>query len=318
MGVLISTKEILTRHLTVAANFDHNKILPYAQKEERKHIIPQITFAQYNTLIAHALDINSDLPIDRVKFLLEEASAFYSLLAAIPFLEIQITNFGINKATTSQSQPTDWKDIRDLKRYCLETANRAMDDALQIMEDNASDFNDWKTSDVFTVLKSNIVRHTNEFQGGFDINSNRKTFLSLQSTMKEVEEQYFLPMLGKPTLDFIKEVSADETVQRVQELCRLGVSALTVAKVAVTGKFLFTSTSFQIKTEELPWDKSKLELSEANQKALMEDRQNAGEEYLKKIKSIILANPTLFPLYEDNIEAGISTKTINKKSHFFL
>lgn len=318
MANLIDTIGKLQAHITVSGTFDFDLVLPYCKRAERKFIVPEVFYDQYIVFTEHDLVEESNEPIDRVVLLLQEASANFGLLLAVPFLNLQITNYGLKTTKTTQSENADWKDIRDLKRYLLETANEALDDALQIMEDNATDFSDWKNSEVFTYFKSSLVRHTREFQEGFDICNNRKTFRSLKNYMKEVEEQYFLPMLGKPTLNLIKEVSANETMIRVQELCRLGMVALTVAKVAVTGKFSFTATSFIIKTDELPWEKSKIELTPENQENLRKDRQNAGQEYLKKIKKTILENPTLFPDYVDDEEKPISTKIINKKSHLFL
>lgn len=318
MAHLISSIEDLQKHLTVSANFDFNLVLPYAKRADRKYIIPCIGMAQYAVIVAHNYNEETNATIDQVKILFEEAAAHYCLLLAIPFLELKITNYGIKKTDTSNSSNSDWKDIRDLKRYLIDTATEAIDAAMEIMEDNASDFLPWKNSDLFTVFKKNIIRHTKEFQESFDINNSRQTFLSLQPTMNEVEEQYLLPMLGQCTLDFIKEVSADPIVIRAQKLTRLAVGSLTVAKVALTGKFLFTATSMQLKTDEMPWEKTKIELSETALNNLHASRQNAGEEYLKLIKSILVENPTVFTCYEDLPNENLSRRIVNRKSHLSL
>lgn len=318
MAHLISSIEDLQKHLTVSANFDFNLVLPYAKRADRKYIIPCIGMAQYAVIVAHNYNEETNATIDQVKILFEEAAAHYCLLLAIPFLELKITNYGIKKTDTSNSSNSDWKDIRDLKRYLIDTATEAIDAAMEIMEDNASDFLPWKDSDLFTVFKKNIIRHTKEFQESFDINNSRQTFLSLQPTMNEVEHQYLLPMLGQCTLDFIKEVSAEPVVLRVQKLTRLAVGSLSVAKVALTGKFLFTATSMQLKTDEMPWEKTKIELSEIALKNLHASRQNAGEEYLKLIKSIVVENPTVFTCYEDLPNENLSRRIVNRKSHLSL
>lgn len=318
MALLVNDINKLKKYLTVNAAFDFNKVIPYVRKVERKYIIPQISFEEYNSLTTYAANEASDNPKDRVKILLEEASSFYALWAAIPFLNIQITNFGIKTTETTQSSNADWKDVRDLKRHCFESAEEAIDEALQIMEDAASDFTHWKDSDAYTVFMSCLVRNTKQFEEGFNLNHSRKAFLSVVSVMKEVEEQFLLPMLGAQTLQLLKTVSANETIIRVQELSRLAVIALTVAKVATTGKFLFTASSFGLKTEELPWEKTKIGLTLEERETLRADRQNAGQEYLKKIKAIILENKTLFPNYTDKVEKGLSSKIINGKSHLSL
>lgn len=318
MGQLITNIADLKKHLTVSANFDFNKVLPYTKRAERKFIESQIGYEQLQLICDHAIVEDSQEPMDRVKFLLEEAAANYAFWLAVPFINLQITNFGIKTSETKQSENADWKDINDLKRSLLYTANEAIDAALEIMEGATVDFPEWRDSQYYTVFADFIVRHTSTFNTYFDIQNNRKTFLSIKPYMYEVEEQYLLPMLGKCTLDFCKTTSIVPEVLRVQELLKMATVALTVSKVALTGKFLFTSTSFILQTEEMPWEKSKLELSPENQEKLCIDRENAGLEYLKKIKKILLENPTIFNCYEDKVEAGLTEKIITKKSHLSL
>jgi hypothetical protein len=318
MAQLINSIADLKKHLTVSANFDFNKVLPYTKRAQRKFIESQIGHEQLQAICAHVIDENSQEPMDRVKFLLEEAAANYAFWLAVPFINLQITNFGIKTTETKQSEDASWKDIRDLKRNLLETANEAIDSALEIMEGSTSVFTIWRDSQYYTVFADFIVRHTQTFNQYFDIQNNRKTFISIKPYMYEVEEQYLLPMLGKCTLDFVKTTSIVPEVLRVQELLKMAVVALTVSKVALTGKFLFTATSFLIQTEEMPWEKSKLELTPENQEKLRCDRENAGLEYLKKVKSILVENPTIFDCYEDKVESGLTEKIITKKSHLFL
>lgn len=318
MARLINTIADLKKHLTISSGLDFDKILPYCKRAERKFIESQIGYAQLALIIAHAYNENSTTPINRVKNLLEEATAHYALFLSMPALATQITNFGIKTTTTSQAVDADWKSVRDLKRSYIETANEAVDDALEIMEDNATDFQAWKDSDLFTIFKSIIPRQTKTFDKYFDIQKNRKTFLALKPYMIEVEEEFLLPMLGSCTLDFIKEVSIVSEVNRVQELIDKAVVSLTVAKAANVGTFLISATSMTVISEELPWEKSKLELSEEKLERLKKDRQNSGQEYLKKAKAIIVEHPSIFNCYEDKAEEGLNTKIIKAKSHLFL
>lgn len=318
MARLINNIEDLKRHLTIGSGLDFNKILPHSKRAERKFIESQIGFEQLALITAHTLDQESDLPIDRVKNLLEEAAAHYALFLSMPALATQVTNTGIKTTTTTQSTDASWHQVRDLKRSYIETANEAVDDALEIMEDNATDFPAWKSSDLFTIFKSIIIRQTKTFNMYFDIQKNRKTFLALKPYMIEVEEEFLLPMLKQCTLDFIKEVSIVPEVIRVQELIDRAVVALTVSKAANVGTFIISATSMTVASEEMPWDKSKLELSEEKLARLKSDRQNSGQEYLKKAKKIILEHPIIFNCYTDNVENGLTNKIIQKKSHLFL
>lgn len=314
MALLINTEADLKNQITVSATFDFKKVLPYVKRADRKYIIKSIGLDQYNEIIIHTLDPDSDNPIDQIKMLLQEASAHFAMALALPVINIQITNSGVRTTENEKSSPADWKDLRDLKRSVLETANEAMDQAFEIMEANESSFPDWVNSNQYTVFKSGIVRHTSTFQNWFDIQNSRKTFMALKPYMSEVEEQYLMSFFGQCTLDFIKANSSDPIVQRVQELTQKAVVAFTISKAAVAGTFSVTQSSLVLQAEELPWERTKMELDEDKLERLRRDRETSGLEYLKKIKKILLENPTIFNCYEDKKEKGLSDKIKKLKS----
>src|SRR4029078_3488958 len=111
----------------------------------------------------------------------------------------------------------------------------------------------------------------------------------------------------------LKTKSTEAVIQEAQELAQKACVAFTVAKAAITGTFSFTESSFTIASDQLPWEKQS-ELSKEDRNDLKCDRQKAGEEYLKSLKKLIVANPALFPDYTDKTEKGITDKVIRTKS----
>lgn len=317
MARLINNIADLKRHIIVSATFDFLKVLPFAKRVERKIILDLIGREQYDTIIAHTLVADSDEPIDLVKELLEEAVANYSLFLAMPTINILITNSGTKTSENKEAVNADWKDKRDLNRSLLKTYNEALDDAFQIMEENTTDFPEWGNSKYYTIFKELIVPQTTIFNDHFSIQKNRQTFLALKPYMREVEDQYFKAMLGAETLILLKTKSTDPIILEAQELAQKAVVAFTVAKAALTGTFTFTDSSFTVSSDQLPWEKQS-ELSKEDRNDLKSDRQKAGEEYLKSLKKIVVANPTLFPSYQDKTEKGITDKIIKTKSGLFL
>lgn len=317
MARLINNITDLKRHIIVSATFDFLKVLPFAKRVERKLILDLIGQDQYDTIVVHTFVEGNTAPINQVKELLEEAVANYSLLLALPTINILITNGGTKTTETTQSKDADWKDKRDLSRSLFKTYNEALDDAFQIMEENVADFPEWRDSKYYTVFKDLIVSQTIIFNDHFNIQKNRLTFFALKPYMREVEDQFLKAMLGICTLDFIKTKSTDPIVMEAQELAQKAIVALTVAKACVTGSFSFTESSMTVSSDQLPWEKQQ-ELSKEDRRDLMIARQNAGEEYLKSLKKLIVANPTIFTCYQDKIETGINNKIIKNKSGLFL
>jgi hypothetical protein len=317
MAKLINNIADLKRHIIVSATFDFLKVLPFAKRVERKIILGLIGREQYDTIVVHTFVEDNTEPINQVKELLEEAVANYSLFLALPTINVLITNSGTKTSENKEASNADWKDKRDLSRSLLKTYNEAIDDAFQIMEENTTDFPEWVASKYYTIFKELIVQQTMVFNEHFTIQKNRQTFIALKPYMREVEDQYFKAMLGAEMLTLLKTKSTDPIILEAQELAQKAVVAFTVAKAALTGTFTFTDSSFTVSSDQLPWEKQS-ELSKEDRNDLKADRQKAGEEYLKSLKKIVVANPTLFPAYQDKSEKGITDKIIKKKSGLFL
>lgn len=314
---LINDITDLKRHIIVSATFDFAKVLPFAKRVERKIILDLIGQDQYDSIVVHNFVPENTAPINQVKELLEEAVANYALLLAMPTINVLITNSGTKTSENKEAANADWKDKRDLSRSLLKTYNEAIDDAFQIMEENVSDFPDWRDSKYYTVFKDLLVQQTMIFNDHFSIQKNRQTFCALKPYIREVEDQYFKAMLGTETLALIKAKSTEAIIIEAQELAQKACIAFTVAKAAITGTFTFTDSSFVIASDQMPWEKQS-ELSKEDRNDLKNDRQLSGEEYLKTLKRLVVANPTLFPAYQDKTEAGIADKIIRKKSGLFI
>lgn len=317
MARLINNIEDLKRHIVVSATFDFKKVLPFAKRAERKLVLDLIGQEQYDTIVVHNFVEGNTAPINQVKEFLEEAIANSSLLLALPTINVLITNSGTKTSENKEAPTADWKDKRDLSRSLRTTFNEAFDYAFQIMEENVAAFPEWRDSKYYTVFKGFIVSQTSLFNDHFSIQKNRQTFLALRPYMREVEDQYLKSMLGICTLDFLKTQSTNVIVLEAQEIARKAVVAFTVAKAAVTGSFIFSDSSFTVSSDQLPWEKQN-ELSKEDRNDLKADRQKAGEEYLKSLKKLIVANPLVFTCYQDNVEKGITDKIIKKKSGLFL
>jgi hypothetical protein len=317
MAKLINTVDDLKKHIVLSASFDFKKVLPYAKRAERKIMINLIGREQYDAIVEHAYDEESDEPINEVRHLFEEAVSYYAMFLAFPTLNILITNSGAKQLDNSESTPATWSDKLDINRSLVKTYTEALDDAFEIMESNPEDFTEWSDSDYYTIFKDLIVSQTKDFNKFFNIQNNRYTFIALKPMMREVESQYLVSMLGQCTLDFLKEKSADDIVLKAQEIATQAVVALTVAKTAENGAFSFTEASMTYNMDQLPWEK-KNQLSDEKIDRLMKARQTAGEEYLKQLKKFIVANTEKFTCYEDKTELGLDAKIIRKKSGLFL
>ena len=311
MNLINSTQEI-QKYVTVSSSFDFERANPYIRKAERKYIIPLISKREYTYFIANKEDSLNSKRV--VRELIEEACVNLAFHLGFSALAVHFTNYGVVQTDLQDARQSDWAEKRDLHRSFIRDGNQALDEALKEMEYYLDYFPFWRSSSSFTMLNESFNKHTDDFQQWANIGGSRQTFLALKPTVREVGERYFLPMLGQATIDLIKARTTHPTLSRALELCQKAEAALTIASVAKTGHFEFTETGMFLTGEVLPWEKpykKEKDLKKFDQ--LSEQKQKAGEEYLKKLKRLISENLTLFPNCE-LIPNSLETKLIKKKS----
>ncbi len=291
---LINTRLELQEYVNVTSNFDFELVKPFIKRVERKYIIPTISKNEYDSLLATTI---TDTEVLEVKNLLAEASANLAFHLGFAQLIVHVTNYGVVQTDLEKTKQVDWATKRDLHRTYVTAGFEALDEALKAMEFYLDKFPDWRDSEAFTIFDENFNKRTDEFQKHFNISNSRKTFLALKPIIREVEEQYFLPMLGQVTMNLIKKKSVNKILARALELAQKAEVALTISKSVDSGAFIMTGSSAIYKWEQLPWEKSS-EFSEERLEKLRDAKQKSGEEYLKKLKTLLVNNPDTFPDYK--------------------
>lgn len=291
---LVNNTEELQEYVNVVYNYDFEKARPFIKRAERKYIIPNISRGTYQSI----LQGSEDPDIKEVRNLLAEASANLGFHLGFSQLSVDITNYGTMETDLEKTKSVDWATKRDLQREFVSAGFEALDEALKMMELFVDKFPIWRDSDAYTVFNENFNKRTDEFHKYFNINNSRKTFVALKPIIREVEEQYFLPMLGTRVMELIKRRSSDFYLARALELCQMAEVALTIAKSVDSGAFIMTGSSAMYRWEQLPWEKT-APYSDDRLEKLKATKQKAGEEYLKKLKKLITDNPNTFPFFEE-------------------
>lgn len=295
--MIVNTTQDLYKHVNVNSTYDFSKAAPFIRRAERKYLIPTIGKETYTALQSASIE---DPDVLQVKFLLAEASSNLGFHLGFTQLCIDLTNYGATEADLEHAKTLDWATKRDLQRDLVTAGFEALDEALKEMEYYVDKFPEWRDSEAYSVFKEHFNRRTDEFQQEFDIHYSRKTFIALKPTVREVHEHYFLPMLGSDLVDKIKERTVHPLWSRALELCQKAEVSLTIAKSVDSGAFMMTGSSAMYKWEQLPWEKTE-SYSSHRLAELKKSKQQAGEEYLKKLHDLLLKHPDIFS-YENSTE----------------
>lgn len=280
MGLINNIAEF-NEHVTVASDFDDNKLLKYAKRAER-NIIKLIGKTAFESIV----------PDSEEEFLLKDYVANMGLSYALPALVLNITSYGTFTNNTTDSQRAEWWQIKDLNRSLLKFAFTSLDDALDIIgiEHNQN------LSDLF-------VTNVQQFNHVFSINESAQTFISLIPFLREVQDQYLRATLGD-CYDF------DEFTDEQKKIIRAAIINLALSKAAVSGSFSIESNVFLLRIEVMPWEK----VEKVEQKALerfQTDRYNVGMGYLNQVLRFVKK----LPCYVDK---AYTNKIERKNSGLYL
>lgn len=308
MATLVKDIETVKKYATVNFNTNFNVLQPHIRQAERKHLKPAISKEQLQNLAAGN---NTGKKLE-VQELLEEASVNLALLRYSKTAIISIGNNGLLITTAANAKPAEWWQVRDLQRELYKSGTDAIDEALEIMEENTADFQEWQQSSSYTKFKELFTHTTASFQNWYNINNSRITFLQLRPHIKRTEDKYFKALLGQDTITQIKEASSDEEKEALK-ICQAAQTMLTIAEVADEGLFLLTKNGLMLMTDEVQGE-SKQGISTQEREHLKFKKQQDGNEYLKQLVKLLNTHPQTFTHFANKQKNEAIKTTYNKKS----
>lgn len=307
MSTIVNKIEDLKAHAVTNYNFSWDVIRPVVKKVERKHIKPVLGRSMYKDF---ADNTQEDIKAE-VLDLIKEASVNLALLSYSKIGMIDISNKGFTITSSQYTQPPEWWKVRDLRRELLNTAMGAIDEALDIMEGNIDIFKEWKDSKGYTIFFELFVRKSSTFNRYYNINDSRLTFLHIRPYLLKVEDKYFESLLGKETMQNIKNAKCKESKEALR-IAQAAQVSLCIAEITKEGSFVFSEDCMRVHTDEIPGEKN--QRSPGRLRALELQKSQAGNEYLKKLVKHLRKHKEVFPAFVDKEKNNIPDPIYNANS----
>lgn len=291
--MILETTEDLKKYVTVSQSFQFEDFEPYITKSinayTRKYVGSLHVFLKDEV---NAPDIHFEIK-NEAREHLRNAIANFGMFIYFPFLSVMIDSSGATVVNTDQRKSTEWWQNKDMRRELLRSGHEAMDYLLEILEQNPDVFPDW-TTEFGTINKKLLVHNTATFNEYYHIFNSRQTFLALQPSIRQVEDQYLKTMLCTELVEHLKTDVSGITLEVKIEIQK-AIVAFTVAKVANVGLFLLDENGLRVNFD-IQLDSRKESVSNgktADQISnLVTEQSNNGSQYLAVARQLI----------EDNIE----------------
>jgi hypothetical protein len=304
--------------IPISENFNFEDLQPIivnvSEPELLVEIIGQALYDDLNNKVKNAEGSITGKSIELLRRC-RNLVAPHALLNYIPLGRVTITNGGIIVTLTETIRSASEGQIYDLKNQLNLMVSRGIESLYKYLEDNKADFALWTASSAFTLLRSNFINTSTQFNQYISINSNRLLFNKLRPIMTDVEDLYIKNILGQPLYLALKaEVLAGTTTLNnaklfpyINRAVAFGSMAEAVnqldLEITPEGfKLSYVTSNMGEKKERTPADVLRLQNF---QKRCEENRDSA----LTKLKEFLDTNNTDYPTYPYVI---VTTSEINE------
>lgn len=205
---------------------------PYFSLAERE-LIKLIGVAQFTALVAAytAPDDASEKLTDAVHSA-QRMVVNLGYLSAIPILSVNIGSAGIMVTSNKDNKQAFSWQVDGVKFSLRELGYGAIEDLLELLEENPDDFPEYHASDEYRAARQYLIQSAADFNQYFNIGASRYVFHSLAYIMKRVEDQELSSVYGSAYIDKIKaeRPTAAQPLRLLNKYIKPGIALLTAAK----------------------------------------------------------------------------------------
>jgi len=285
--ILNSTPD-LKKHVSVGESFVFDDLQPYVSQAVDEFTSKYV--GELDEILAdEATEGDNVVKLNKARHYLQAALSNFSLYLYTPVGTINIDGTGMTNTVTDHRTPLTYGEKRDVQRTFLSAGHKSMDRLLAYMEKNKTAFPEWEASTQYTESKKLLVNNTAIFNAIYNIYESRQTYLALQPSIRQVEDQYIRTFLCPELINFLKTGEPTDAQLEVKEFLQKAVVAYTIAKVANEGIFTIDASSLMLKFNVLSDDKP-VPVPELWLNNTIATHKANGDSYLKMVSDIITKN----------------------------
>ena len=324
---LISTIDEIQQFVRITFPTGNGR-LPNMAKTERKFLVPLIGKEIYNNLQE---EYDNDNLGEGNKALLSYVQAALAPLAywmELPFIHTQITDAGLVKMISADTQPVFKYDYNKALASLLESGMDALEELLLFLEENKEQYPLWTESKEYIKHRSYFIKNATEYNEIFALQRPRCAFIALQPAMRIVEDFYIEKTIGTSFSNSLREIiTPSEAESQAICLIRKAIAYLTIKHAISTLSVKLTDSGFTVQVSDPDSaDASRQSATNNDLAKLNSECEHIGNSYLLELRNFLnsKASGSIFPLYfnSDRYQSpnqqeapGINSKL---KSSFFL
>lgn len=301
MPMLINSIADLKANLgAIDANFNFVSIQSFIQDIERDVIADSISDDALTYFQEHLTGLSA-IPATVLQ-LLQRADAYLSVFKWSQTALFRMTDKALYIAKSTDGVVISDKKLRDLRNYCEESGFNYLDKAISLMEANLDSFTAYADSGTRQTLMEGFIKTAIDFDYQRRINKSRLTFISIQSIMLDVQDEFLPDAMGSDYYAAFKEKYLDDELssdeQKLLPYIKKAVAFLTISRacnelpVKVGSKGLLINKY----NDTREYDQADPATS-AQIQYLSEDNEEKGKRKLIELQNYLVQNALTYPGY---------------------
>lgn len=283
------------------SSLDEDMSLPDVDQAQAKHIVTAIGKEIVDELTA-VYDAGTGTAIQKQLIAkIQKPLAAFAYLDDIGIIHATINDRGVSRISTAEMPAAYRWEFEEVKATLEDKALTGMEQLLEFLEENSSDFPTWANSKSYKDYFKFLISSGWEFTTLYNLHQPLRIFQALRPILQLVEDMYITPVTGE---NFLKElkigtVTGSETDQLLTWLKKSEAylcikHAIEMLPVRISDRG-FTIVDTQTVNPDGNRQPAKDNLLRIQNEAADRDGQN----YLKKAKALLnqKASATLWPTY---------------------
>lgn len=267
-------KDISEVHSFIAVSQDTSleKLIPYLEKGKADKEIIKVVGTEMLSVIEGYYDSVENEKQSKVLALSQRALVNLAYYYYLPFMNVEISDAGV---TTNKDESAYQWQYNNLALSLVQTAYEALDDLYLFLEENESDFSDWKKP----IVKDLFIKSAAEFSEYVDIKDSRRTFNAILPQMRYIEK-FFIPQTLQDTpptdpeiLKFLKGSIAHSVIADAVDDLVIDISADGLLQASIQANAKNTDKRELARIEQIA--------------AFVEKHKSKANEYVAKVENLI-------------------------------
>lgn len=317
---LIKTTAELANYVEVTAGTDFSVFQPSIRTAERRFIVPVLGDDQYTALLTayNASTLTSDQ--QSLLDLTQEALANIALSVSIARLSVQISDAGVRRSESDSLKTAYQYQERSARDNFAQSGFDALEDVLAYLDKNQQKFATWTASDAYKQYKTYFIQSGSDFSNYYAIKQSRLVYLTIAPMMRNVENFYLKPLIGKPLFDALKagqlanNLSDDYQTLMTDYICP-GIALHTIARGMMQRSLEITENGVSISLigRTLNIETREQGVIEKFQ-AIVKELTSEGDIIFANLVEELAANPLLYPDYVAPAAQGSLMNIVNTQA----